>query len=319
VRFNASLRVMARAAYFDSAYQWDAWLPLIEFFYAARPQAGLAGDSPFFLDTGRTPRMPWDLVYAPDDPDPPSPAAEEVELRIAHLHRAWRAAQAELDQRERRREEARAAKYRPAPTFQVGDRVLILRPPGWSGSKMEFPHFGPFIVKECLERDRYRLTDAHGWPLGKHDVFHVRRLKRMPALSREAIIDAGQQYEVEKIVAHRYSRARGCREYRLRYSHYSAADDSWEPASPLNGPALDMLDEYLTKHGLSGRAAEDPPAEPSPTGNATPPPPPSPGDGAPPSSPVARDQPVAHSKAARDERRARRAADREVRLGATGG
>jgi hypothetical protein len=31
-RFNATLRAMARAAYFDSAYRWDVWLPLIEFF-----------------------------------------------------------------------------------------------------------------------------------------------------------------------------------------------------------------------------------------------------------------------------------------------
>jgi hypothetical protein len=51
----------------------------------------------------------------------------------------------------------------------------------------------------------------HGRPLGKHDVFSVKRLKRMLALSRETIINAGVQYEVEKIVAHRFSRARGCR------------------------------------------------------------------------------------------------------------
>eukprot|EP00962_Isochrysis_galbana_P005256 scaffold1438_cov126-Isochrysis_galbana.AAC.11 len=68
---------------------------------------------------------------------------------------------------------------------------------------MEFPHFGPFIVAEVLERDRYRLSDAHGRPLNKHDVFHVRRLRRMPHLARDAIIDAGLQFEVEKIVSHR--------------------------------------------------------------------------------------------------------------------
>jgi hypothetical protein len=191
---------------------------------------------------------------------------------------------------------------------------------------MEFPHFGPLIVKKCLERDRYRLTDGHGRPLGKHDVFHVRRLKRMPALSREAIIDAGQQYEVERIVAHHYNKARDCREYRLRYSHYSAADDSWEPASSLNGPALDMLDEYLAKRGLPGRMAEVPADEPPPPGGATaslpvpvpaPPPPafPSPGDKPSLPSPAARDQLVEDSKAARDKRRARRAAGREARLG----
>jgi hypothetical protein len=76
-------------------------------------------------------------------------------------------------------------------------------------------------------------------------VFSVKRLKRMPALSRETITDAGVQYEVAKIVAHRFNRARGCREFRLRYSDYRPAEDTWEPASSLNGPALDMLDELL--------------------------------------------------------------------------
>jgi hypothetical protein len=190
-RFNASLRAMARAAYFDSAFQWDVWLPLIELFYAARPQAGLAGYSPFFLlDTGRSPRLPWDLMYSPRPPGTAAPALEVLEKRISQLHRAWRATQSELDQSERQCEAASAAKHRAPPVFKVGDRVLILRPPGLRGSKMEFPHFGPFVVVEVLERDRYRLTDPHGRALGKHDVFHGRRLKRMPALSRDVIIDS---------------------------------------------------------------------------------------------------------------------------------
>jgi hypothetical protein len=48
---------------------------------------------------------------------PPQPRRWSCGSPTCHLHRAWRAAQAELNQRERRREEARAAKYRPAPTF----------------------------------------------------------------------------------------------------------------------------------------------------------------------------------------------------------
>ena len=317
-RFNATLRSMARAAYFDSAFQWDVWLPLIELFYAARPQPGLAGYSPFFLDTGRSPRLPWDLVYSAPPADASAPEPEEMELRVTRLHQAWRAAQAEIDLREGQRAGDRAAKHRPAPTFKAGDRVLIERPPEARGSKMEFPHFGPFIVKECLERDRYRLVDPHGrrLPNGMHDEVHVRRLKRMPALSREAIIDAGLQYEVEKIVDHRYSKQRGCREFRLRYSHYEPSDDTWEPASSLNGPALDMLDEYLAKRGLSRRVSSEGGVEPPPPPAIEPAPPAEPAPAlAPPPAP----EPYGLDHiAARDERRERRAAEREARLGARG-
>jgi hypothetical protein len=141
-RFNASLRAMARAAYFDSAYQWDVWLPFIELFYAARPQAGLAGYSPFFLDTGRSPRLPWDLIYSPIPAAAAAPSVDQMELRLARMSQAWGAAQAELRRREQGREDAQAAKYHPAPTFKVGDRVLIQRPLEVYGSKMEFPYFG---------------------------------------------------------------------------------------------------------------------------------------------------------------------------------
>jgi hypothetical protein len=323
-RFNTSLRVMARAAYFDSAYQWDVWLPLIELFYAARPQAGLAGYSPFFLDTGRSPRLPWDLVYSPLRADVAAPSTEQAELRLACLSRAWGAAQAELRQREQGRGDAQAAKYCAAPTFKVGDRVLIQRPLEAYGSKMEFPYFGPFIVKECLERNRYRLTDPHGRLLGKHDVFSVRRLKRMPALSREAIIDAGLLYEVEKIIEHRYDRATSRRLFRLRYSHFGPDADTWEPASSLNGPALDMLDEYLARRKLPPRTggpdADQPPAPegeaprvPEPASHPAPTPV---EPGRPPSPPLPSSEP--DHKAARDARRERRAADREAARGVLG-
>jgi hypothetical protein len=285
------------------------WLQLIELFYATRPQPSLAGYSPFFLDTGRSPRLPWDLVYLASPAEALAPGAEEMEQRLARLIR------------ERGREGAQAAKYHPAPKFTVGDRVLLLRPPELSGSKMEFPYFGPFVVKECLERVRYRLADLHGRPLGKHDVISVKRLKRMPALSRDTIIDVGVQYEVEKIVAHRFRRARGCREFRLRYSD-SPAEDTWEPASSLNGPALDMLDEYLAKHGLPPLAPDGLNAESSPaTGRERFPARPA---AAPATSDEAAEPPALDAvetaesevKAARDARRERRAAIRQAALDA---
>jgi hypothetical protein len=60
-RFNATLREMARAAYFDSKRQWDLYLPYIVMFYNATVQES-TGFSPYFIEHGREPSLPWHLV-----------------------------------------------------------------------------------------------------------------------------------------------------------------------------------------------------------------------------------------------------------------
>jgi hypothetical protein len=116
----------------------------------------------------------------------------------------------------------------------------------------------------------------------------------------------GQQYEVEKIIAHR--RRAGRLEYRLRYSHYGAEDDTWEPASSLNDAARNLLDSYHLRRGLGAIA---PPSDASP-GDALVPlatsgVPPEGGAAAPaPSSPAP--PPAANGEDERAGRRARRAA-----------
>jgi hypothetical protein len=123
-------------------------------------------------------------------------------------------------------------------------------------------------------------------------------------------MDAGLQYEVEKIVSHRYNRALRRHEYRLRYSHYDNTDDTWELASSLYGPAFGLLEQYLAKRGLS-RPPDGGDSEPSPPA-ATPTT--APTDTGPSGASSASEPDPGEARAAR---RDRRAADRDERLSAS--
>ena len=57
-RFNGTLRTLARAAYFDTCYQWDALLPIIILTYMSCKHPA-HGYSPFYLDHGREAVLPW--------------------------------------------------------------------------------------------------------------------------------------------------------------------------------------------------------------------------------------------------------------------
>ena len=63
-RFNHTLREMARACHFDHGYEWDLMLPLIITWYKNLVQTS-TGFSPFYMNHGRDPVLPWDLKHGP--------------------------------------------------------------------------------------------------------------------------------------------------------------------------------------------------------------------------------------------------------------
>ena len=92
-RFNHTLREMARAAYFDHKCEWDIFLPLLVLFYRATKQESL-GCSPFFLECGREPVLPW---HPRDGRDKEVSSLDEYIIHhIFGVHLAWEAADANL-------------------------------------------------------------------------------------------------------------------------------------------------------------------------------------------------------------------------------
>ena len=87
-RFNTTLREMARAAYFDTKCEWDLFLPYLVMFYNSAEQSS-TGYSPYFIEHGTEPRLPWHGNREPPQAD--SMLSTYVKKQLYGLHLAWEA------------------------------------------------------------------------------------------------------------------------------------------------------------------------------------------------------------------------------------
>jgi hypothetical protein len=229
-RFNSTLREMSRAAYFDTKAEWDLYLPYVQLFYNATVQES-TGFSPYFIEHGREPTLPWHATA--EVPPQDGSVSAYVRNHLLGVHMAWEAAVANLQQAEARRKEEHDGKYRTDVVFQPGDRVLLLQP--GRRNKMEMPYVGPFrILWGPDERDRYALRDLYGRRY--HNVFHVSKLKLWPL---DDDIEA-EHWEVLKILDGRRGKD-GELEGLVRWRGWSKKYDSWEPWEHLNEAARDEV------------------------------------------------------------------------------
>ena len=98
--------------------------------------------------------------------------------------------------------------WAPAPNFQVGDMVWLLRRNITTTrpcAKLDYTKLGPFRIYECINHVSYRLDLPPHYHI--HDVFHVsllevyhpfvlpeRQLPRPPPIE----LESGNEYEVKK-------------------------------------------------------------------------------------------------------------------------
>jgi hypothetical protein len=140
-------------------------------------------------------------------------------------------------------------KRRPAPTYEVGQEVLLstknLAFKGFKNAHARklLPRFvGPFKVEALVGKAAVKLALLKN--MGIHPVFHVSLVK--PYLhdgTSDAVpppvlaLDNSVQYEVESILAQR-GRGRTL-EYLVKWKGHSTQHNSWEPASGLeNAPEV---------------------------------------------------------------------------------
>ena len=235
-RFNATLREMSRAAYFDTMSEWDLYLPYLVMFYNATVQAS-TGYSPYFIEHGREPTLPWHAadVVAEGGADGDGSISAYVKKHLLGLHLAQEACYCNLEEAERQRKERHDGKYQTGVAFGLGDRVLLLQP--GRVSKMDMPYVGPFRIVQVLDRDRYALRDMHGRRY--HNEFHVSKLKLWP---EDDILD-DDYYVIEEIVDSRVKQD-GTREWRVRWRGYGAKSDTWEALDNMNEAAREAVQEF---------------------------------------------------------------------------
>jgi transposase InsO family protein len=214
---------------------WNELLPMCEFSYNNHVHSSTK-HTPFFLDTGRHPRMGF-------EPQLTSDVESAVEFR---------------DRMKNTLEEAKAALVKakedytlyynrrrtPAPEFSRGDRVYVDaedihtdRP----SKKFDSLRYGPYKVLEKVGSSAYRL-DLPRSMSRLHPVFSVIKLtpaptdpipgRRPPRPPSPVVVDGERHHEVEEILD---SRIRWRRvEYLIKWKGYPSSENSWEPYYSVN-------------------------------------------------------------------------------------
>ena len=248
-RFNGTLRTLARAAYFDTCYQWDALLPIIVLTYMSCKHPA-HGYSPFYLDHGREAVLPWhDVTGALDGMDVDTYAYEHLQ----GVHFAYDAALRALKSKETHAKARHDKRYQTNVVFHPPMRVLVLQP--GRISKMEMPYIGPFrIVSGPDKFDNYLLRDLDG---RVHPAFHVSKLKRWPDTAEDLDDLSDEYYVVERIISSKM--ANGVKQYLVKWLGYNRKYNLWISREEANEHARELMDEYdaTINHGpLLKEAAE---------------------------------------------------------------
>lgn len=256
---NRQLEVMLRAYVADDRTTWSDWLHLLEHAYNSRVHAS-TGASPYFLLYGFEPRSPLDAI---DTADSAIPRTADLEKFVAtfRMHRdsARRSvARAQLKQVESYN------KGRRDLAFEAGDLVLVnphslewVESKG-EGAKLVQRWIGPFEVQQRINAHTYRLRLPDNFP--GQPVFNLQHLKKYqkspPEFGERTIMPdtrilkpANEEYEVEKIIGHRYDKQRRTMLYLVRWVGYSPLYDLWlTPKDLRNAPEL--LYEYQRRHQI---------------------------------------------------------------------
>ncbi|KAL1504397.1 hypothetical protein AB1Y20_010803 [Prymnesium parvum] len=227
-RFNSTLREMARAAWFDGKLEWDLILPYLVLFYNSTIQEA-TGCSPFFLEHGREPVLPWHPTsFVPEASDSVN---DFVLKHLYGLHLTWEAAMRSVHDAEEARKSRHDEKYQTNVKFNPGDRVLVLQP--GRVSKMDLPYAGPYrILWGPDERDRYALRDLEG---RRWNQFHVGKLKLWPVTE-----DLDDEYYIVDQILDSKQASNGEWLFLVKWRGYSAKYNSWEPLANLNKEAKDQ-------------------------------------------------------------------------------
>lgn len=259
-RMNHTIADMLRCLVCFDQSNWDELLPLVEFAYNNSVNSS-TGETPFFVDTGRHPRLPQDLLT--EQPlDTPNESANDFAERMANITQLTRDTLQYVQDRQ--------AKYynegRRNLLFNPGDQVLVdiayletaaerARPK----NKLKFRRSGPYPIVERINSHTYKVQLPDN--VRAHDVFNVAALtlykpntipgRLPPPLPPVEQPDGSVEYEVESILAHRYQ-GRGL-QYYVKWKGYSIHEATWEKRSQFmqNGRVTnEQLLAYERQHGL---------------------------------------------------------------------
>jgi hypothetical protein len=257
-RVNRVLAEYLRHYVNDGHDDWDGLLPMAEFAYNNSLHEAV-GETPFYLNYGRHPRLPTDVR---DTTDNRVPSATEFASGVAD---AVAAAKDKLEQA-RQRAKRSADPARREKQFAAGERVLLsskniaLKTPG--SNKLLPKYVGPFKILDVLGPVTYRLELPSGMKC--HNVFHVSQLLEYKTDGRTQAPpppldfddgEGGTWLEIDTILSHRAVKlgTREVTQYLVKWKGYGPEHNEWRDEASVTEVATA---EYWSK--LGGRNVEPP-------------------------------------------------------------
>jgi hypothetical protein len=203
-RVNQELEQYIRVFVNEHQNDWDTLLPLTEFTYNNHTHS-VTQHTPFFVDTGRHPRM----GFEPHQPPLKVEAVNEFADRMkSTLEEACTALTKSKDDMARYYNQRRT----PAPMFEVGKKVFLdVADISTTRPTKKFAHrfLGPYPIVCPVGSHAYRLKLP---PLMSriHPVFHVIKLMPVPTDPIEGrhlpppplpeIVGGEERYEIEEVI-----------------------------------------------------------------------------------------------------------------------
>lgn len=274
--FNKVIEEVLRNFVSPTQTNWHELLPACEFALNDHVHSGTQ-DTPFYLNYGRHPVRPIDMVVstlggegATESPssseyDPrllkEDASRQRAQQRVEALDKALKRAKTCLRAAINRMVERENAK-RDDVVYSVGDKVwLSSRNFMWkSGARKLCPKWlGPFEVTEVMGPLTYRLELPPEWRL--HDVFHVSILKpfKQEATYRAPIpvkvVDGEPHWEVEEIVQHRKN-SNKTTSFLIHWKGFGREWQSWQPESNISRGALTAYWKRVHKNPDIGKVRE---------------------------------------------------------------
>ena len=252
-RVNQELDQYLRVFVNERQNNWFDLLPLAEFQHNNHVHVSTQ-HSPFFLDTGRHPRM----GFEPRANSKLETVNEFVTRMKDTLEEAKSAIVKAKDDMARYYNQRRT----PAPEYKPGDKVFLdasdiqtTRP----SKKLDHHRLGPFVIERKVNNNAYRLRLPTSLRR-LHPVFNVVKLSPAPEdpiPGRRAkppppprLVEGQEEWEVEKVLDSRMFRGR--LKYLVHWKGFGREHDSWEYAEDVKAPRL--ISEFYRLNPAAPRA-----------------------------------------------------------------